>query len=77
MIQFELPANASEEEAAAIISAITALLQSEQQLQPVEGLGRARWNEAARLNMNAIRATNQGPKPTWGTIERLRRLSQA
>jgi|GEM_PF-2100007 hypothetical protein len=75
MFQFELPANASEEEAAAIISAITALLQAEQQQQVAEGLARARWNEAARLSMNAIRATNQSPKPTWGTIERLRRLS--
>lgn len=77
MIQFELPSNTSEEEAAAIVSALSALLQSEQKQQPEEEPARAPWSEAARLSINNIRASSGSPKPSWGTIERLRRLNRA
>jgi hypothetical protein len=77
MIEIELPTHTSEEEAAAIVSALTALLQSQQQAQPETGPARAPWSEAARLSINNIRASSGSPKPSWGTIERLRRLNRA
>ena len=66
------PPNASDEEAAAIVAAISCALADEQEAEP-PAPRRDPWRESGRLLVQDITPARL-PTPTWGSIERLRRL---
>lgn len=72
--QFSIEPTPSDDQAAAVIAAITAYLAAEESTQPEEAASSG-WQSAAKLGVQGLRPMRTAHTPRWGTIERLRRAS--
>lgn len=61
----------ADDEVAAAIAAVRAVLEVER--QPPEPAASPGWSHAARLDAQGIRPVKLGVAPRWSTIDRLRR----
>lgn len=65
-----------EEEAAAVIAAVSCLLADEGQSQTDQPGQPAGWRGASRLLSQGLSPTRTSAAPRWGNIERLRRAGR-
>lgn len=63
----------SDDEIAAALAAVQALLSEEQRAEAVPDAGDDGWRNSARLAVQHLRPTRTRTAPRWSTIERLRR----